>query len=376
MSAAAACEARRLRGSATFAFAVHAAAMGSFMVLHLTRQAHQTPVLHEVEFLDLKPAPVHTVNPGAAQAPPSRIRDFLKMALPKFSSAQPQDAPAVPKETLQSLPPNQARLALDKNAPTARGPALKLNSQLQRGPAANLSEIARRSEARLVAPNALEAPKTISLDAVGRRAVSPSGPAIRIEGGFGSSRSGMRDLPRMPRAAASGKGGVAATSGLDLKEGAAPPRRATGLPGGAMNFGYARGSGISLAEGPGPVGRSKTAALSAAPTPAKSADIISAGPKKAVEIAGPLAGRKILSIALPAYPDWAKAKGIEVDVLIRFFVGSDGLVQERMIIERTSGFKELDDLCLEALRKIVFIPLPAGSKEEQWGIITFRFRLT
>lgn len=372
MNEATACEARRLRGSAAFASAVHAAALGLYLFAHLTRSV-EVPVLHEVEFLDLKPAPVHTVNPGAAQTAPRSIRDFLKMALPTLSPAKPQEAPSAPKEVFQNMPPNQARLALDKNAPLERGPSLKLDSQLSRGPAANLSEIARQNAARLVAPNALEAPKTISLDAVGRRAVASSGPAIRIEGGLGSSRSGMRDLPRMPRGTAVGKGVAGAASGLDLKEGAAPVRRATGLLGAV---GYGKGSGISLAEGP--VGRPTTAALpAAAPSvPKPSADIVLAGSKKAVEIAGPLAGRRILSMALPAYPDWAKAKGIEVDVLIRFFVGPDGLVQERMIIERTSGFKELDDLCMEALRKIVFIPLPAGSKEEQWGIITFRFRLT
>lgn len=368
-------DSRRLQGSAAFAFSVHAAVLGLYLFSTLSKSALQTPILREVEFMDLKPAPVEVAHAAPAQVAPRSLTDFLKMAMPKLAS--PQEAPSAPKESFREMAPSQAKLLIDKGA-LQRGPSLKIDSaQLERTPAANLGEIARKTDAHEIAPNAMEAPKTIALDAVGRRAVASAGPAIRIEGTAGPARTGMRDLPSVPRGATARNGTTASSSGLDLKEGAAPARRATGFPGGGPSIGYGKGSGISLAEGP--VGRPKTAALPAAPAPAKpkpSTDIVTTDSKKAVEIAGPLAGRKIISMTLPVYPDWAKAKGIEADVLIRFFVGPEGRAQERMLIERTSGYKELDDLCMEALQKIIFVPLPPGSKEEQWGIITFRFRLT
>ncbi len=366
-------DSRRLQGSAAFAVSVHAAVLGLYLFSVLSKSALQTPILHEVEFMDLKPAPVEVAHAAPLQVAPRSLTDFLKMALPKIAS--PQEAPSAPKEIFREMP-SAAKILVDKGA-LQRSPSLKIDSpQLARAPAANIGEIARTNNARELAPNAMEAPKTIALDAVGRRAVVPAGPAIRIEGTTGPARAGMRDLPSVPRGAATRTGVAGAPSGLDLKEGAAPVRRAAGFPGGGPSIGYSKGTGISLAEGP--VGRPKTAALPEAPAPSApvNADIAAAGSNKAVSIAGPLAGRKILSMVLPAYPDWAKAKGIEADVLIRFFVGPEGRVQERMLIERTSGYKELDDLCMEALQKIIFVPLPPGSKEEQWGIITFRFRLT
>jgi TonB family protein len=97
---------------------------------------------------------------------------------------------------------------------------------------------------------------------------------------------------------------------------------------------------------------------------------------KSVEISGPLAQRKIVSMPLPSYPQWAKSRGIEAEVVIRFFVSGEGKVRDRMILERTSGYRELDQLSMEALKKWIFAPLDSGSEEaDQWGIITFRFRL-
>ena len=378
MSLAMTDDSRRLQGAAAFAFSVHAAVLGLYLFSVLSKSALQTPILREVEFMDLKPAPVAVAHAAPAQVAPRSLTDFLKMAMPKLIS--PQEAPSVPKEIFREMSPSQAKLLVDKGA-LQRGPLLKIDSQqLARGPAANLGENApdrALSRGSAASTRLQDAARTIALDAVGRRAVAAAGPAIRIEGTAGPARAGMRDLPSVPRAATTGVGMATAPSGLDLREGASPARRASGFTGGGPSIGYSKGSGISLAEGP--VGRPKTAALPVAPVqsaPKPSADIVAADSKKAVSIAGPLAGRKILSMVLPVYPEWAKAKGIEADVLIRFFVGPEGRVQERMLIERTSGYKELDDICMEALQKIVFVPLPAGSKEEQWGIITFRFRLT
>ena len=91
----------------------------------------------------------------------------------------------------------------------------------------------------------------------------------------------------------------------------------------------------------------------------------------------PLAQRKVVNYELPKYPGWARDKGIEAEVVIRFFVSQEGHVRDRLILERTSGYPELDKISMKALKKWLFAALPAERAQEgdQWGIITFRFRL-
>ena len=96
--------------------------------------------------------------------------------------------------------------------------------------------------------------------------------------------------------------------------------------------------------------------------------------KKAVEIEGPLADRKIVSFDIPQFPDWAKQQGIvEADVAIRFWVSSAGDVLPDIQVERTSGYGRLDRLAMDSLLKWKFAPLTANAR--QWGVITFRFIL-
>lgn len=94
-----------------------------------------------------------------------------------------------------------------------------------------------------------------------------------------------------------------------------------------------------------------------------------------VQITGQLSKRGKKKTFLPVYPAWAEKEGIEADVAIRFTVSSQGEVIDAYI-ERTSGYKELDKLALIAIRNWVFVPLPEdATQENQWGIITFKFRL-
>ena len=98
--------------------------------------------------------------------------------------------------------------------------------------------------------------------------------------------------------------------------------------------------------------------------------------KAPVEITGPLEKRKVLQAFVPKYPAWAKSKGIEADVSLRFFVNPQGLVTPDISVVITSGYRELDQLCIEYLKKWVFVPLEASeAQSDQWGVITIRFRL-
>jgi TonB family protein len=98
--------------------------------------------------------------------------------------------------------------------------------------------------------------------------------------------------------------------------------------------------------------------------------------KAPVEISGPLEGRKVLSACVPPYPEWAKRKGIEADVALRFFVSPRGTVSPNILVAMTSGYGDLDSLCIDYLKRWSFAPLRANEPQvDQWGIIKIRFRL-
>ncbi len=58
-----------------------------------------------------------------------------------------------------------------------------------------------------------------------------------------------------------------------------------------------------------------------------------------------------------------------------FIVRPDGRIKENVLVEKTSGFEEFDLNAIRALRGWKFEPLAPGTTGEQWGQITFHFRL-
>ena len=92
------------------------------------------------------------------------------------------------------------------------------------------------------------------------------------------------------------------------------------------------------------------------------------------KLAGQVADRELVSYEKPIYPEWAKTDGIEGSVTLRFYVLSDGRVKDNIFVEKTSGFSDFDQNAVAALRTWRFAPLPGSG--EQWGVITFHYRLT
>jgi TonB family protein len=90
---------------------------------------------------------------------------------------------------------------------------------------------------------------------------------------------------------------------------------------------------------------------------------------------GPVADRPILAHTVPIYPEWAKRDGVEASVTLYFVVRVDGGVRENVLVQKTAGFEEFDDNARTALRAWRFEPLHGGRLGEQWGTITFHFRL-
>ncbi|NTV51864.1 MAG: TonB family protein [Candidatus Firestonebacteria bacterium] len=91
-------------------------------------------------------------------------------------------------------------------------------------------------------------------------------------------------------------------------------------------------------------------------------------------ISGEVKNREILHREAPVMPRWLEEKGVEVEVVISFVVNPDGEVGDRLYVEKTSGYAELDRLAIDALKKYEFSPLPLNVKQaEQKGTIVIRF---
>ena len=92
-------------------------------------------------------------------------------------------------------------------------------------------------------------------------------------------------------------------------------------------------------------------------------------------LTGPVADRNLISHRMPQYPEWAKRDGVEASVSLYFIVLPSGEVKENILVQKTSGFSDFDDRAVAALRQWKFEPLSGGKTGEQWGSITFNFRL-
>jgi TonB family protein len=93
-------------------------------------------------------------------------------------------------------------------------------------------------------------------------------------------------------------------------------------------------------------------------------------------IRGALSHRKILKMKLPRYPRWAEERGIETQISVWLSVTANGKVKTNLYVEQTSGYPEIDQLTIEAVSKILFVPLPdALSAREESGVATFNFKL-
>jgi TonB family protein len=92
-------------------------------------------------------------------------------------------------------------------------------------------------------------------------------------------------------------------------------------------------------------------------------------------LAGPIADRPVLAYTRPVYPEWAKRDAVEGSVTLYFIVRPDGMVRENVLVQKTAGFEDFDENARTALRAWRFAPLRDGRTGEQWGTITFHFRL-
>ncbi len=93
-------------------------------------------------------------------------------------------------------------------------------------------------------------------------------------------------------------------------------------------------------------------------------------------LVGPVANRSLITFSKPQYPEWAKREAVEGSVRIYFVVSPDGRIKKNIMVQKTSGFSDFDDNAVKALLTWRFEPIKKGKTGEQWGTITFHYRLS
>jgi TonB family protein len=113
-----------------------------------------------------------------------------------------------------------------------------------------------------------------------------------------------------------------------------------------------------------------------APTTSKRTDTQAQKMLAGASLIGPVADRPLVTFSKPDYPEWAKREAVEGSVTIYFVVLPDGRIKENVMVEKTSGFADFDDNAVRALLAWRFEPIEKGGTGEQWGTITFHYRLS
>jgi len=144
-----------------------------------------------------------------------------------------------------------------------------------------------------------------------------------------------------------------------------------GALGGAGALPLNRGGGTGAGSAPATLPAVKTAGAA----PAQVGDATARRTIAGASVAGPIADRPVLHTVLPEYPEWAKREAVGGSVTLYFVVRADGTVKENIVVQKTAGFGDFDENARTAIRGWLFEPLRGGRTGEQWGTITFHFRL-
>lgn len=348
---------------------LHGAGVGLYFFLSWHQQ-EAIKLLTDVELIEPEPL-TQPIREPVAQRPPQSAWEFLKMALPTLKKTELQEVEKIskPKETLQ-MP--QEKL-LERKDPLFKKAEIRLEARYKAS-GANLAEtLPSAVSSRSPSVSSLVSPD-IKLEEVGRVAVSvPETPAIDLQAKRVVRSESLKEVASLPTSRAISRG-LASAPTLVEKTGSVP---SVAKSAGSLPLGYSRESGgaIALKTASAPVHAAPIAPTAHSSTEERSSSSILDRPKKkAVEMVGPVTGRKILSSPLPTYPEWARSRGVQADVAIRFSVSPDGAVRREVFLERTSGYRELDQLAQDAIRRWRFASV-VESVGDQWGVITFRFIL-
>ncbi|MCB4791442.1 MAG: energy transducer TonB [Elusimicrobia bacterium] len=327
-------------------------------------------LLDNIEIIEIEPdAPIQVAQRVPAQTPPKNVLDFIKMAMPSFKKNEIKELSG-PEIESKIEAEAQQKLDLNKRTEIQPKPQISLDQKSDNKVSSKLSSIIPKEE---LSPRGGIAPQepAIEIAEVGKVAVKTHSPGAAISFDKRAVLS-LKDAKKMEIGHVS-----PSYKGYTLKEASSlsmDKRKASAGYTPSASIGYT--GGISLKKYKAKESFAKMQEEIVTSThKTQNGEVLEAKPdKKTVEIIGPVTNRKVITSYLPVYPGWARAKHIEADVVIKFFVSPEGKVREKVYIERTSGYIQLDRLTTEALQRWVFEPVE-DSKGDQWGIITFRFLL-
>lgn len=349
-------QANRVPASVMVSLAVHAGLLVMFMGMmkEAPRQAAQI-----VEGVDLLIAPAPRPAAGTPK-PVISTMDFLKMALPSAPSRT-----AAPVALDIKTPDRKLALAdAPKLEESTRKLAPKLDAlDLSRSRVSAATIAAEPVSRRRAAQTLAALPK---LEEVGRRRVKNLPEAIALEDKRREATAILGGGLSAP--VPTSRRQALAAAAVPLQDAAEAPAARKGL--GFLPERLEMRPVVEAAAAP------KFEKIAAAPKLERrqATAATEGGPKKGVEIEGPLKDRKVVSASIPPFPEWAQKQGLmEAEVAIRFNVDADGAVMPGMRVERGSGYGRLDRLCMENLKNWTFVSAPGSGA--QWGIITFRFIL-
>ncbi len=181
--------------------------------------------------------------------------------------------------------------------------------------------------------------------------------------GRGSARKGK------PRAG----GPVAGKGGDGGAFGEAESGEGGGTGGGEAELAGARkaGAAAALAESTDPGDAAGSGGSDLIDSKAKGGGVGPEGGGVSFSIDGPVGDRRILTRVSPTSPDWVATRNLDLTVTVRFQVLPDGSVKPGAVIQKTSGFPDIDARALKALSRWRFQPVKSGA--EASGRVTFRF---
>lgn len=245
-------------------------------------------------------------------------------------------------------------------------------------PAGGSAAPGAREEKGLAVPHAMEArftrtdpsatleperQSTVAEDRIAARLASlqqaerPAAPSIAVAGAL----SGILGAPAGTSGPLGGTGGeMSLNRGGGTGQGVALPLTRGGS-----------GTGTS----PAVVATGLPAEPSAAGAPARGSESTTRRDLAGATLMGPVADRRVVQSITPIYPEWAKRDAVEGSVTLYFVVRPDGSIKENVLVQKTAGFEDFDDNARGALKAWRFEPLRGGRTGEQWGTITFHFRL-
>ena len=207
----------------------------------------------------------------------------------------------------------------------------------------SISAVEDRIAARLAS---IQSREPVSVSGIAASGV-PTGMLGSATGATGSLGSGSGPISLTRGGSGTGSGPALHLTRGGTGTGAGPAVVATGLPGGA----------------------------SGASAPARGGESTARRSLAGATLMGPVADRPVIQYTTPIYPEWAKRDAVEGSVTLYFVVRPDGSIKENVLVQKTAGFEDFDENARAALRAWRFQPLTGGRTGEQWGTITFHFRL-